>query len=426
MNPPDAMAFPPPSKERQSAGPRAGRVARCLIVLVIVFNVLLPKGGFAVGGIPITWGYLLLGGSAGLWIIGQTIARRSLVSGEHGLAFACIIPLQICVIFSLLIVGSQNKGMALAALINITVLPAIFLLCLGTFFNEMRFRPVIYKTLVFCVFGAAFYGIVLFLYHQKTGKLFEVPFITTNGQQEVALDQRHNMRGSIAKLISTYNNGNIYGACTLLLLPLHALLCRNRLFVWTVKGALILTLSRTAWIGVIVYEGLALFLSRRGFVQKVLICLVSLLVALVGIVGMTYFMGRNASWLFDSNLGGRAEMLDRAVDTQTVALVARYKFSGLGEIVYADMLYRFGMVGLLTYLIAMTGYPLLEFLRNLRKILEDNLKKAALLGMFLYWVISGSDGAFSYIPTMSFYWFLMALFCSKSDPRMRQASLSMK
>src|SRR5690606_25097688 len=78
-----------------------------------------------------------------------------------------------------------------------------------------------------------------------------------------ALEGKHIDRGGIFKLISTYNNGNIFGICMVMLLPLYACLERRTWPQLVVKAALVLTLSRTVWAGLIAYEVLHRLYVRR-------------------------------------------------------------------------------------------------------------------------------------------------------------------
>ena len=73
-----------------------------------------------------------------------------------------------------------------------------------------------------CVFLAAAWGIFLFFFRPLTGHFIEIPYITVNASDYGELENTKNIaRGTLFKLISTYNNGNLYGVATLLLLPLY-------------------------------------------------------------------------------------------------------------------------------------------------------------------------------------------------------------
>jgi len=48
----------------------------------------------------------------------------------------------------------------------------------------------------------------------------EIPYFTINAADVGEVADKYNQRGNIMKLISTYNNGNIFGVCTLMFFPL--------------------------------------------------------------------------------------------------------------------------------------------------------------------------------------------------------------
>ncbi len=61
-------------------------------------------------------------------------------------------------------------------------------------------------------------------------------------------------RGGLFKLISTYNNGNVYGAAMLILLPLFDAIETRKWRKLFLRIALVLTLSRSVWIGLVMLQ----------------------------------------------------------------------------------------------------------------------------------------------------------------------------
>ena len=99
------------------------------------------------------------------------------------------------------------------------------------------------------------------------GRFVEIPFLTVNFHDVGTLETtKYIDRGGIFKLISTYNNGNVYGVCLLMLLPFYNSVEPSKLKRMIVKLSLLLTLSRTVWFGLFFAEILTyLYVYRITF-----------------------------------------------------------------------------------------------------------------------------------------------------------------
>ena len=111
------------------------------------------------------------------------------------------------------------------------------------------FAPIAYAVAVLFVSA---YGIFLFFYKLGTGSFIEIPYLTVNAGDLGELEGKSIDRGGIFKLISTYNNGNVYGISILILLPLYAHLEKRLSRVLTVKASLVFLrrfaeADETAW-----------------------------------------------------------------------------------------------------------------------------------------------------------------------------------
>jgi hypothetical protein len=256
----------------------------------------------------------------------------------------------------------------------------------------------------------------LFCFYPLTGKLIEIPYLTVNAADYGLLEQsKHIVRGIGLKLIATYNNGNVYGAATLILLPLFEKLESHRWRRWLVRLALVLTLSRTVWAGLIVEQALSVLRvglqSVAGFprvragraVRRVLVA-----VGMLSMVGLGLLASSSQlSFLFDAALGGRASGIEQALSNPTW-LPAQPIFA-LAEVVYTSTLAGFGILGALA-IILILEFPLALFLSEYRVILRSPLRLAAFKGLVLYMVLCAMDGAILFIPVMAFFWFTYMVF----------------
>lgn len=353
-----------------------------LIFLLLLF----PKGGFKLGGVPVTWSYLGIGLAAILALFSPLrIQKKSLQ------ALFFLIPLQVVSIFSFLINGVDSVEFTVAFLIVFFVLPLIFYLLL----------PIDPSSLVLvirrAVLTVALYGIALFSYHLLTGNFFEIPFLTTNFHDVGELSEKCNLRSStgMVKLFSTYNNGNVYGICMLLLLPIF---CSSENSFWkraVVKASLVLTLSRTIWIGLLIHE---IFFSV--FVQKKWRgAAVRVAIALCAIAVTVCYIGFSWRFICDATLGGRIELLDVLSE---MSLFMTKPFEGISEIAYLGAVSAFGLIGFLAFILALIGPIALSF------FVQHSLSVPIRCGLCNYLILSCSDGATLYIPVMAIFWLLSA------------------
>ena len=297
--------------------------------LLVTFLVLFPKGGIRLGAAPLTWGYLVMG----LVFVPMALMRilqfplRQTVPAI--LATVSVVPFQALFIYTCIANGWGNLSYAVAEGTVFLFLPTIFLLVFPPFLryvNGPRFK----RQFCFCVFWAAMWGIFLFFYHPIMGKFVEIPYLTVNaGDYGLLESTKHIDRGGYLKLISTYNNGNVYGVATLILLPLYLKLEKSAWRRNTVRVALVMTLSRTVWAGLIVEQGLSLLYRMGDVVERfprvrpgVALRQGIALLATIGLVlaGLTAFNSQGLAFLFNAGLGGREGELGRVFEPDAASV----------------------------------------------------------------------------------------------------------
>lgn len=381
------------------------------ILLLVTFLLIFPKGGFKIAGIPVTWGYLGLAFFTLPFLFGLMSGRGGAVARVRLVVLALLVPFQLVLAFALLLNGTGTIGFSVSLLVTFFFLPLAFVLLLG-FYLEHTDLEFVFRLVRFGVLAVAVYGIVLFVYKLQTGSFIEIPYLTVNAGDVGGLEDKYIDRGGVFKLISTYNNGNIYGVSILLLLPLYALLEQSSLKVSIVRLSLLLTLSRTVWVGLVLFEILQRLYVRRVTFRTVSILLVSLFVVALGVWYALDLMGLSLAFLFDRRLGGRIGQL-QALETAT--LVPREEFLGIAEIVYLSILHNFGLLGLACFLVGMAA-PLLLHSVGCLPLARTAYKKSLASGLLIYLIIAASDGAILYIPVMAIYWFVVSLLLSSNGP----------
>lgn len=381
------------------------------ILVLVTFLLIFPKGGFKIAGIPVTWGYLGLAFFTLPFLFGLMSGRGGAVARVRLVVLALLVPFQLVLAFALLLNGTGTIGFSVSLLVTFFFLPLAFVLLLG-FYLEHTDLEFVFRLVRFGVLAVAVYGIVLFVYKLQTGSFIEIPYLTVNAGDVGGLEDKYIDRGGVFKLISTYNNGNIYGVSILLLLPLYALLEQSSLKVSIVRLSLLLTLSRTVWVGLVLFEILQRLYVRRVTFRTVSILLVSLFVVALGVWYALDLMGLSLAFLFDRRLGGRIGQL-QALETAT--LVPREEFLGIAEIVYLSILHNFGLLGLACFLVGMAA-PLLLHSVGCLPLARTAYKKSLASGLLIYLIIAASDGAILYIPVMAIYWFVVSLLLSSNGP----------
>ncbi|MCK4934307.1 MAG: hypothetical protein KAR79_01855 [Simkaniaceae bacterium] len=382
-----------------------------LTCLLVTFLLYFPKGGFIVGSIPIYWGYFCLA-ALGAFFASK---RQYLLTKERVLALLCLIPFQAVAILAHINNGTTSSGLSFAFLINIIALPYIFLLFLSEALEKIDYESLI-NHLRRGIFFICFYGICLFFSYLFLGKIFEIPLLTSTFGDAFAVGEKCNNRGLVMKLTSTYNNGNIFGICLLMLMPIYKVIEKNIFKRGLVTLAALLTLSRTVWVGLIFVEiGYAFYLrkNRNPFIKLTLFFILFLVLYLIFIEQFHF----NWSFLFDKTFGGRS-LLFPQLSELTFFPSEPFVFT---EPVYFLITLCFGMTGLACYLLGMTA-PLFIFTLNKNTFRNTSHSKALFLGLLSFLFVSISDGAICLNPVLAIYWFLTSLLLRKAHPQFSSLS----
>ena len=402
---------------RPAAGPQApwATLVGCLL---IVFLVLFPKGGFRLGGLPLTWGYLLLVLATPIAIAVRFLAMPLHFPRRILAVTLMLLPMQLLFLYAGKYYGVANPQFTFSTFVGLFALPWIFLLLFSPFFPLLNGERLA-QWFRSCVFFAAAWGIFLFFLHPIWGHFIEIPYLTVNASDFGELESTKSIsRGLFFKLISTYNNGNLYGVSTLLLLPLYLRLEPHRVRRFTLRIALLLTLSRTVWVGLILNEVLSLLphLLRQvntfpvlylGQARRRFFAVFTTIVFAFASVTFTTWQGGKLAFLLDRTLGNRLGEVNAAQGTSFLPEHALYGFQ---EVLYASAAQYWGWSGLIAFTLIMLS-PIVVYLWD-PTVLRSPLQRAALKGLIIYIVMAGGDGALDFIPVMAFYWFVYAVFLS--------------
>ena len=386
----------------------------CAAILLCTFLVLFPKGGVKVESIPLTWGYLLMGLAAAAAIpLGLLSGSLLRIPGSAFIAVTAALPFQGVLLYTFLANGVKDWGFAISDLVNFFFLPSAMLILFKPWVGRLNW-PALLTVLRWYIFAAAVYGLVLFFVRITTGALIEIPYLTVNAADYglIETEKAINRGGSLLKLISTYNNGNVYGVATIILLPLFDYLERRRWRRVVLRLALVLTLSRTVWIGLVLDQVFTLLTDLWSDFRSIPLVRLRkslkaalLLIPVCGLLTLGLrMMSKTLLFLVDPSFGGRAEQFQAF---SRIRILPPLPVADINEVVYASIFKSFGLIGLLSFIVVIIS-PLVIATVD-RKVLISPLRSAALKGMMLYAVIAWADGAINLIPVMAFYWFAMMI-----------------
>jgi len=383
-----------------AARPGGLSLTGALLVFLTFFAIAFPKGGIKIYEIPITFGYIF---TAALLLIAMLRARGLFLPLDRLFAFAPCLLLGLWSVPVVAVNGTESFGFTLSYFTSVLYLPFFGLVVFSSVVLD-DYHAGVEKALLWAVRFIVVYGIFLFFFRQLTGSWIEIPYLTVNVADAGQLDDKFINRGGIFKLISTYNNGNIFGVSLAIMAPLYLRLETRRILKWAMYAALFLTLSRTVWIAAFLIMGLE-SLSKGVRPLTVLYLAIGILIAGAVVMGLLSFLGQDISFVFDSNLGGRADQF-RVLDS--IRVVPEGPVSTLPEIVYLGALQFFGIPGLLLF-VAHLLTPSLLLMAEGTRMLSLSKASACLQGLLIYAVIAWADAAFSFIPVMMIFWMIAGL-----------------
>lgn len=382
------------------------RLRKILFFIAVFLLVIIPKGGFKIAGIPITWGYLYLGLLFLIAIVVIVNKANFLVSSKHFLCYVATLPFVLYFTVNLLVRGYDGSfGNLIAFYISFGFLPLLFYIFLSPFLKKIEL-VFIETVLSKAVFWVSLYGIVLFVFKQLTGHYIEIPYLTVNAADLGTLEGKYNMRGSLYKLISTYNNGNIFGVCMLLLFPVFHKQNSSKVKLAIVILALLLTLSRTVWLGLLFY--FILIYRNKIFKLIKIYAFLGLILFVFGTFLMNrYFQyGSLSGFILDSKLGGRIHQINQFTG---LSFFGGQTFNFIEEIVYLSIFKQLGLVGLLLFCLSF-------FFQIYIGTKTKNNNYIYILASITYLFICLSDGCMLYIPTLAFFYFVnIMIFIPKKD-----------
>lgn len=375
----------------------AGRkaVLSCFILLCL-FNVALPKGGIKWQDLPVTWGYVflfILAVPAGIGLIRRS---RPLTMPLVHFSLFCL-PVALLIVFKWFVYGLP-ASQTLIYLMQFLLLPFVMLVIVSHYLEDVP-SDVLGLLLVWCIRFTIAWGIMNFLLYPVIKDVFQIPYVTVNAADYGEIIGKNNRRGELMKLMSTYNNGNLYGDCMVLLAPVYLLYERSRTWITLFIVALICTLSRTVWFSTVAVAGCMMMVGQIN-VRRVGLWL-GVIIAIGLIVVMLPLIGWSPDDLFRTDLGGRLGTLWSLELSVFGGATMR-----IPELTYFGFLNSFGIIGFPFAVGCLAAGPIYGAV-HFRRL--SPLRRAALAGACSYMFAAILDGAFVFPPTMVLFFFVTGL-----------------
>ena len=393
---PDSRDRAGPHYGRRVQIPRAGYVVIIAFTLLIFLNVAVPKGGIKSSGLPLTWGYVALAIAAitsiPLAIASFRLTRKSAIAGLNYVTVGVLI---LSKWYNAGQVGPQD----IVWMVDLFAIPFSILIVLMAQIDKI---PDSYITIsiVRCIRLTVIWGLFNFALYALTKNYIEIPYVTINAADAGQIFEKYNSRGELMKLVSTYNNGNIYGDCMVILGPLYLTFEASRFMKSLFIAAVVFTLSRTAWLGLSLIL-VTMFALGLIHYRRIWLGAIGVAMAILMVFGVLPSMGWTPIDIFDQSLNGRLESLSDIV----------VSFWGsdhivINELTYLGIFNSFGIVGSIIVIWAII-FPIVTNIGAVPRM--SKLQRSAMAGIGSYVVIATIDGALQFIPVIALFSFVSAL-----------------
>ncbi len=262
-----------------------------MLLLTIFFNIWFPKAGIKLSGIPLTVGNVLFFITFVFWILGR-IKQKKCSSNKVG--FLIIIGIFYFLIkFSISLITTGYTSDLIGYVIPLCVYPLIYFVASDLVDSEEKLNKII-KIIVSGFFFLALYS---FLQYMVGIDKCAIPGLTVNYSDYKEMGPKWYMLKSngtdisTIKMVSTYQNGNLFGISMILIYPLVANYFKNKnrknmyiisliLFIISV----FICLSRACWLGIVLYILFEIVLKKNKTKKDLLAKLMILIMCVVAII----------------------------------------------------------------------------------------------------------------------------------------------
>lgn len=370
-----------------------------LLLITIFFNIWFPKAGLKISGIPFTIGNILFALTYFLWFFWNLKSR---VIKKNRIGFLILLFISYCVL-KFGIIGNIIKN--IGYIIPLAVYPFMFYLSYNLVDSKDRLEKVL-KIICCGFFFISLYALLQFFVGIEK---CVIPGLTVNYTDFKELGNLWFMAKSngtdkaMAKIVSTYQNGNLFGINMLLFYPIvfnyykkynkniKLLIISFILFI----SVVFLSLSRACWLGIVLFILFGIVMDKDNSKKTVVFKFFAIFIGLCSIfivfnyipsVSNRFFDTKASDWI---SMSGRTEGLFTVFRTvyESNSFVAWIigpsgisTFSGLAyEMFPLAMFVQLGIVGVLfMYLIL---YIVIKRMKN--HIIHQSIKLSIIIWMIV-------------------------------------------
>lgn len=393
-----------------------------ILCITIFLNIWVPKGGIKIQDIPVTFGNVLYFVLLILFFIYLLFRQKIYKDKMQLLIFISIVFFAFRIIFAFL-----NDNMKFSDIIQYLIPLSIYPFGYIITYNCIRDKKQLGKVLkivsidflVICLYGLIqnIFGI------DKT----TIPGITVNysdyKESPLWYLQKDNGQGDASKMISTYQNGNIFGVNLLLIFPLVFETSKKdrTKFIYIALFLIVgmLTLSRSVWLGIGIYL-LFRFILNSDLKLKAIFIRILLVISLIIAVPYAFnnvpqLQARLMQTTSDniSSMSGRLPNTLNLLHSSSNSIVSVF-FGPYGIMQYDGNAYEMtyfaiymlsGLIGLLVFLT-----PIILLLYKLKKHKKINaVAKGCYYGILVYAITAFIEGAFWLPPTALNLWIIAGI-----------------
>lgn len=403
-----------------------------LFVLTVIVNILIPKAGIKVSGIPITLGMVLFFLLLVQFVIESIYANKMLFGRKELLVMGCMVFWISRLVIALSMGASASEVLPYMAVLGIY--PAMFLVVPHYVKSREQVKALIFIFEI-CIIAVMLYAFMQYVFGIGT---IDIPGITVNlSDYREHPDSwwlaKYNGFGDMVKTVSTYQNGNLLGVSLVLFFPIIFANAERKkiyqvvLFMMFV-GTCFLTGSRSVYFGVIVYVviyGVRYILKR--YVEKERLQAI-LGIGLLGIAGIAVILESGAvdgliqrllsslNWNTLKSATGRTDSAklyfewiksEGGLENWLLGSIGVLHRGGGYEMTYVCVLVTGGLIGLFVFLL-----PFMLYFKKMKPHAFDRndwVRVAFFDGIITYLITAIIEGGYWLPPTAMNVWLVLAL-----------------